>query len=380
MKSYKEKAILKEINMLISKKKYQDAIAELNKVITERPELESLKSLKKFCELKIKNVISSKSVDDFVIEKIENKNRLCVCLNVTSCELEKIKNLLKIWKLFTNAALEISPIADLKFCFNKLNDLDRDNLTHLIDESGIKSLFLRVEIISLDIPEKYDFYKRDIDGSVDVKDNKYGYKSGPNFQFFSIFKNKSLQGYDFVLLIESDCFPTRPDWIKSIFDEAEKKFPFWVLGSPFMGQSKIGPDIALHINGVAVYATSHYEFYLLLEKWEERLQNLTEQHPNLAYDWALEAYFNNVISIQNWNQMSSKDIQEYIKYRKMFLFANSIVNLAGEAERGGVQRYKFNTLNQIFPGISLVHGDYFEQEALNQALNLQISYLNKSNA
>jgi hypothetical protein len=119
---------------------------------------------------------------------------------------------------------------------------------------------------------------------------------------------------------------------------------------------------------------------LLLEKWEERLQNLTEQHPNLAYDWALEAYFNNVISIQNWNQMSSKDIQEYIKYRKMFLFANSIVNLAGEAERGGVQRYKFNTLNQIFPGISLVHGDYFEQEALNQALNLQISYLNKSNA
>lgn len=288
----------------------------------------------------------------------------CVILNVTEREIERILILLDIWSsLFQKKPSKYQ--ISFKIIFDKISDELKYFLINKLTPFVTKGSFVSVDVISLNIPNELNFYKREVDGSVDVNKNKYGYKSGPNYQFFQIFKLPFINDYEYVLITESDCFPVKDNWLDIIFDEVVEKKDFWVLGSPFRGASKIGPDIALHINGVAVYAVGVNGFLEMMRRWECELTNLTSEYPNLAYDWSWEAYYNKVVSNENWGKLTSSDIQEYIKYRKMFVFSSAIVNLAGEAERAGEFVYAFDDLNYHFPGIALVHGDYFAQAALD---------------
>jgi hypothetical protein len=299
-----------------------------------------------------------------------SQHSFCICLNTTLREKERIFNLFRIWGSLLSMIENPSVVGDLVVYFDKPNQNATDEIIDVARSYDLQKMFNRIEVCYADIPDEMNFYKRVADGTLDLKKFPYGYKSGPNLQFFSIIKSLSIRTYDFVLITETDCFPASPYWASNIYDEACNRSPFWVLGSPFRGKSKIGPDIALHMNGVAVYAPSAPNFSTLISRWENALIELSHEYPDIAYDCALELFYRKKVSSENWRDLTSELIGEYQTYRRMFIASDTIVNLAGEPERSGVNRYKFSELSFNFPGVELVHADYFVADALEYALNL----------
>jgi hypothetical protein len=350
---YKDK--IKIAGKHIQLRQYDQAIQLIDEVMEKCPNLISLKNTREILIRKQKNKYQNELQE-------YSETEFCIILNTTYKEKDKIERLFDIWNLCYRLNKEKYKEIDFKICFDIINEKQKKEIAEIINKTEINVLFKSIEIISIDVPEKFNFYKRNVDNSLNLNEIVYGYKSGPNYQFFNIFKQGFIKIYSFLLIIETDCYPIVDNWIKKIIIEVQKKSNFWVLGSPFRGRSKIGPEIVQHINGVAVYSVGNPEFFTMINHWEKNLLSLVSQFPEVAYDWSQEVHYKKLISVENWEGMTTYDIQQYLEYRKNFIYSDTIINLAGETERSGSLRYTFKELSLQFPKAVLVHGDYFELE------------------
>jgi hypothetical protein len=285
---YESSSTIKKINELIKIGSVSNALVLLEELVDKHPTVRSLRLFKGILEKK-HGAESDKRIR--YINEISPED-FCLCLNVTYRELSRIEQLFTIWVALCRKSPSLTVMVDLKIFFDVLSEKECSEVENLIIKTNLSSVFNSVEIINLNIPSEFNFYKRDVDGSVNINDFPYGYKSGPNFQFFRLLGSPCLANYKYVLVTESDCYPTCVDWLSKILFEISSKKEFWVLGSPFRGRSKIGPDIALHINGVAVYSISEVGFKELLELWEFQLKNSILL--NILFAIYLKSYTTNI--------------------------------------------------------------------------------------
>jgi hypothetical protein len=256
---------------------------------------------------------------------------------------------------------------DLALCFDRLDEATSEAAKEAIAKHRLEKFFGQIRILGLDVPEAENFYYRHQREVPVARSFPYGWKSGPNQQFFRLLRHAQLQGYAELLIVETDCFPVTPSWIQDILEDAHARPDFWVLGSPFRGRSKVGPDILLHLNGVAVYRIGEPRFFSMLSQWEARLKSLCVAHPETAYDCAQELYFSQKLKAESWHLLSPEDVDDYYEHRKMFVMTDCIVNLAGEPERQGVGRYTLAEAMVRFPQARLFHANYLSDEVAQRA-------------
>ncbi len=146
--------------------------------------------------------------------------------------------------------------------------------------------FSSVEFRYLSLHGDDDLYDRS-----GVQRGKHRSKAGPNNQFFDIVSQAAQFG-DYILYMETDCIPIRPDWLGQLQDLVQHAEPFWVLGSAYRGNSVLERTYAKHINGNAVYAVGNAQFQEFVAKvWRPGLATILSRDPHCAYDTAVETVF-----------------------------------------------------------------------------------------
>jgi len=354
------KNLVKKINHYIDQGSYSDAI-NLIKDFDGYGKLPFLNRYLNYCSRKLNGELIENNQDE-----LNDFDRDCICLNTTVKELDKVEKLFKVWlKFHEKRDFEgIKYFSNLVVAFDVHSPESVSILRHLIEKYKVDQIFNYIHIIDIAIPTEFNFYKRVDDGSLDLKKFIYGYKSGPNYQFYALMKRLISDGYRNVYICETDTFPVRTDWATCLMKEAASQSDFWVLGSPFLGRSKLDPSLALHINGSAIYGLQSQGFIDFLSRWEIILLNLVQEISYVAYDWAMDYYFYNEIATKNWDKLNYVHFHEQIKFKKMCRYTNLIINLAGEAERSGVGRYKIDEILIDHPHACILHGDYFYDELI----------------
>jgi len=354
------KNLVKKINHYIKQEAYSDAV-NLIKDFDGYGKHPFLNRYLDYCSRKLSGELVGNTQYELV-----NFDRDCICLSTTIRELDKVEKLFRVWsRLHERRGFErIKYFSNLVVAFDFHSPESVSSLRYLTEKYKVDQIFNHIHIIDIAIPADFNFYKRINDGSLDLKKFIYGYKSGPNYQFYALMKRLILDGYRNVYLCETDTFPVRADWGVCLMKEAAYQNEFWVLGSPFLGRSKLDPSLALHINGSAIYALQSKGFVDFLTRWESVLLNLVQKIPNVAYDWAMDYHFYDKISAKNWGQLNYIDFHEQIKFKKMCRYTDLIINLAGEAERSGEGRYTIDEIINDHPYACILHGDYFYDELI----------------
>jgi len=148
------------------------------------------------------------------------------------------------------------------------------------------------EVIFIDchLDPNESFYHRTDPKEFDLDRFPYGWKSGPNKQFFTSLKKLIERKVPTrsVLLMETDAFPLADCWIDRINEELLSIGEFLVAGSEYRGLSYLPPDIERHLNGNAVYALAHPHFEEFLRLWEAILLKALKKVPFHAYDVIIE--------------------------------------------------------------------------------------------
>lgn len=106
----------------------------------------------------------------------------------------------------------------------------------------------------------------DTDRYLKAASNQRGWVDGPNSQFLAIaraMETAKWGQYSAWHLMEFDNVPRQPLWLTSLQAEVQARAPFAILGSLYRGDmwARMGPwavkdEVALHINGNAVYNSS----------------------------------------------------------------------------------------------------------------------------
>jgi hypothetical protein len=363
---------LKEANYLVRKGEYELAIPIYEECFKNAPNLIFLQKNIKFCKEKIRDLQLKRVENADNLELIDNaaqtqvskirtkskNNKFGICINLIENEIKDFANLLFYWNL-VDRNIEKKENIDLVLAFDNLSDESRRLLEEIIEASNLAQYFSSVKFHLANIPAQHNFYIRDPDHPFDPAATPYGLKSGPNYQFFRLMDHFAKKDYQYVYFCETDCFPIKPGWAEAIFDEALDNDPFYVLGSAFLGKSRVDPMIALHVNGAAVYSPGADGFNEYRSNWERILLQLVPELPYVAYDWALDYYFYQRVRRENWESLTHFDFYSYINFRKKTKFADSIINLAGELETKGQNRYSLPELYKFFPYAYIVHAKYY---------------------
>jgi len=234
------------------------------------------------------------SIDPYInnnfLSAYDNKLE-CVALLITGSELQDnqysyfLKNIQKsIAQNPINA--HFAKLLDFKiFCTT-------DNYS-LIDINLLSSLFKKVEIIDINIPDKYNFYNTTKTNS----DLTYGYKSGPNYSFFQTFK--FLTVYNTTLFLECDCYLT-DEWLERIYNYTRFSGSFWISGSIYDGynEATYSNIVNQHLNGgICLYATGCSTFIRFMDFCFNLLPSyILNVMDHMPYDYVIyqiiEDYFN----------------------------------------------------------------------------------------
>jgi len=165
----------------------------------------------------------------------------------------------------------------------------------------LKKYFNRVNVIHLDIPEKYNTYK------LDEPCPLYGKTAGPNYCFFETISK--LKNYNTTLLLECDVFFER-GWLSQVYNYCLYSGNFWVSGSKNYGYNtqSIHNVANEHINGgVALYATGNDNLQAWIGFCKQVLPSYVKHTmPDMPYDYLL--YF-------TIHDFCNYDIQHYEIWR-----------------------------------------------------------------
>ena len=239
----------------------------------------------------------------------------------------------------------------LIFSFNCAPDADAETaLRAAFDEAPkVQEAFAAMEVRFLSLPEEKDRYIRKPTGPAP----KYGFKSGPNWMFYET--TRALRGEaDFIFLMETDCIPLVPNWLRRLSRACARHDDAWVVGAHYSGASPLPWRVARHINGNALYHVGDPDFATFLDEilWPWMLDHIETEDPDLAYDCAWEAYLNRA-------EMDYSGHHDWIVSRNVlhkFRLTEAIINIGGHAEQSGQYVWTRPQLLQRFPQATIAHG------------------------
>jgi hypothetical protein len=247
---------------------------------------------------------------------INYKNNLdCICLLLTGNEVNDGQYNEWLFSLNDkirkyNPNIQISKNLDLVIITDKRS-------INFIDTNLVADLFHNIKIIDIDIPTQYNFYNNPSKNS----DFTYGYRSGPNYTFFSTFKH--LEQYNTSLFLECDCYLSE-DWLEKIYQYSRHSGSFWISGSTYDGYNMAAyHDISnQHLNGgICLYATGCQEFINFMKFCFNLLPDYVKYYlKGIPYDYLIykiiEDYFN--------YDDQHKEIWQFIK--RKYIVNNLIYN------------------------------------------------------
>lgn len=156
----------------------------------------------------------------------------------------------------------------------------------------LKAAFEEPTFINIGLEGEQDQYIRDYTKPA----GRFGYKAGPNNQFFETLARHALNTH-YIFLMESDCIPIRPGWLDRMQSQLHHTEPTWIMGSAYRGRTTLGEAYKRHLNGNAVYAAGDRNFQLFIETfWRPELERLIQRNPRIAYDCALEILMGEALS------------------------------------------------------------------------------------
>ncbi|MEO7027466.1 MAG: hypothetical protein ABI056_07930 [Caulobacteraceae bacterium] len=240
---------------------------------------------------------------------------------------------------------------ELIFSFNGSSDpeLSRTFVTAFETLPAVKNAFAGIDIRFCDLPPDKDLYVRD----GEVRYAPFGRKAGPNWLFYETMR--SLRGENkFVFLMETDCQPIAPNWLRRLQRVCLQHDDAWVVGSHYCGVSPLHWSVARHINGNALYNIGDDLFWIFMEQqfWPWLNEYVVSHMPNLAYDCGWETYLNRVEMehAANYDWVRARDVLQ------RFRLSNFIVNIGGAAEQSGDYIWTRADILKRFPGAVVVHG------------------------
>ena len=239
----------------------------------------------------------------------------------------------------------------LIFSFNCGRDADAErSLREAFDAAPVvRDGFGDVDIRFLDLPEEKDQYIRKPTGPAP----KYGFKSGPNWMFYETMKALRAEA-QFAFLMEVDCTPLVPNWLRRLSRACARHEDAWVIGAHYSGASPLKRQVARHINGNALYHVGNPDYAVFLDTilWPWMLRYIEEHDPALAYDCAWETFLHR-------DEMDDSAHYDWIVSRNVlhkFRLTDSIVNIGGFAEQSAHYVWTRQQLLQRFPVATIVHG------------------------
>lgn len=228
------------------------------------------------------------------LEKLLGETRLgSVCVPTNGREIDAILANFQLWSqpafspTWSGGALKARPA--LVFVFNNASAMHlRPKIEAAFAQNEMNRFFSQIAFEYLDLQGEQDAYIRDYTQPV----GEFGYKAGPNNQFFQTLRRVERYGR-YTFLMETDCLPIRRGWLERLQELVDGSEPFWVMGSPYRGLEKLGKDYVRHLNGNAIYAVGDPAFQTFLtEFWEHHTWRLVRtKDKRFAYDCILEIMF-----------------------------------------------------------------------------------------
>ncbi|CAN5541615.1 hypothetical protein BH10PSE7_BH10PSE7_25810 [soil metagenome] len=245
------------------------------------------------------SILDERAIFPFAdVESLLGEAKLAaVVIPCNKWEIDQIIASLKIWSLPAFAPY-LGPLPasrpKLVFVFNNEEAReDSEKILQAMEKYGTSRFFSGTELRFLDLTGAADAYIRDYE----IPAGDTGYKAGPNNQFFLTLDLMKAYG-QYCLMIEADCVPIRPDWLRILCNKVDAAEPFWIMGSLYRGKNTIGKRISRHINGSAIYATGNSAFQKFIEDiWRPRLTHIVlSEDRRIAYDCSLEFDFHSMRS------------------------------------------------------------------------------------
>jgi len=241
------------------------------------------------------------------------------------------------------------------------------------EQLDLVAIFNSVQVLFCNIPDEENIYVRHgLPPPAHIP--KLGLKSGPNTQFFKSIL-EFCGGENTVLLNEVDCFPVGPDWLLRIAGLVGGSEPFWVLGSPYRGYGKLGPDIVAHVNGNALYGVGMNGFRDdLITYWYDGLLCAISTTPDIAYDIFLTHSYHEILDPSTWATVPQEKFRIYSKFLCKIRHTDLIHNLAGTEETSGRVTIDLPAYLAAHPNVALVHGNFLADQVLRALVEqLQIN-------
>lgn len=247
------------------------------------------------------------------------------------------------------------PRPRLVFSFNCGEDSHiRAQLTDMFRRCrNLQAAFSELIVHFCDLPPEKDLYIRQPKGRAP----KLGNKSGPNWQFYESMRMMRDKA-QFVLLMEVDCQPLHPGWLRPLAQTCQRNPEAWVIGAHYSGASPLPWHVARHINGNALYQVGSDAFWAFIDDtlWPWMHHYIATYDPDLAYDCAWETFLNRdeMAHGGHFDWIVSRDILHRFK------LTDTIVNIGGHAEQSGWYAWTRDDLLRRFAGATVVHGPVTE--------------------
>lgn len=294
-----------------------------------------------------------------------------VLVPLTTRESADLEFLFFLWGAFASIGLKNGEAAagDVRLIVS-LDGEYRQDVAESIAESfsayGLSRVFFRCDIRFCNIPPDENIYIR-FGQKPPETIPPLGLKSGPNTQFFRSMAEIG-QNEDVVLLNEVDCFPVQAGWLERLQQLVAGSEPFWVLGSPYRGWGRLGPDILGHVNGNALYGVGTPGFGAFLREWESALREEVTRNPDLAYDlfWAYRHAA--VFDPARWSQAPIELFKSLQQMLCMVRYTSAIHNLAGDEELSGRVTVDLGAYLDEHPRLVLAHGRFLRAQVLDRML------------
>lgn len=233
---------------------------------------------------------------------------------------------------------------------------EKSFLLRVMEHAGLSGAFSGVEFFSCDIPAHESVYLRRRPGKHQAYILKYGWKSGPNIQFFRSvnYIRQAMPAIRSILLMETDLIPLMPGWLDALNRELGEEEGFLLAGARYMGGTALPDTIADHVNGNAVLNVTHPCFAGFIQQWERLLVDCMPMVPDHPYDviieWAM-AKKSDFAGTKLYENVTTLEAL-YLPGRR---YLRSIVNLGGPHESGSDYRFSVTDVRQRFPEMVLLH-------------------------
>jgi hypothetical protein len=242
---------------------------------------------------------------------------------------------------------------------------ERDSLQRLVAVSNLKGT--RLDFFDTNLSPDESVYFRKPPEAFDLNTYPYGLKSGPNLQFFRSVRHIAEQAGPkaAAILLETDAYPLRDDWISALNQRIAGLRDFLVAGAIYQGGSHIHPAIADHFNGNSIYGVGSRDFKRFLEGWEAVLLHCVKLDERMAYDIALDWL---VHRRDTKPRLVEGDPPNWIETRELAMgkranISDVMINFGGAEEQRADYELDVDDFLARFPTAVIAHGKCFHMTA-----------------